>query len=1598
MGILLALLLIIAVLINVPAVQQYVAERSAAYLSERLHTRVGVKGFNLKLLNKLTLDGVFIADQQGDTLLYTRHLEMNITDWFIFKDRPVLHYIGLEGAYVNLQRPKHDSVWNYRFLEDAFALGEQKTNTESEPIQFDLRKIRLNHIRFSSVDRWIGNDMEMDLDAFEIKVQALDFHRKHIGVSSITGLRTTFGLRDYKGGRPDSLRRRRNPNHIDTTAFNPGKWTVSVDRLDIRDGRYFMDNPDRATAPPGLFDEWKMDVRNVQLHARDIRIVGDTLRASLEHLSADERCGLKIKKMRATVKVSPRISECADLYLETNNSIIRDYYAMHYDRFPDFLDYIAKVRMEGHLNDAQVAINDIIFFAPEMKLFENMEVKVNGLCGGTVDNLYAKNTILNDGKSQLQVGKFTMDQLPDVDLSNIVLEQSVLQTSGAYLYHYFPFMKETKELNLMALGQVKVPFDFRGTIHDFQFNALAETGIGTLKTQMGIAQIMSPEPVFQGKLNVSGFDLGAFLVQEGIHTVDGDFTFKGKHFDPERMSIMTEGAFTRFGYENYVYTGMGIKGEVTPSYFQGKVLMNDPNARFDFDGKVQFSKNIAQTDFVARIEHVDLQKLHFLEESVRMQGLLEGHFTGTGMNDFTGEAMLQHMKLYRDSTSLNIDSIYLRSAIEGGQKYLYAGTNHINARIWGNYKLFDLPGAFQQVLSNYLPTYFEAPAQYNRNQLIHFEMQAGNISDVLSIFNKEMGLPEGGYLQGTLNTHTDQLQLNADLPRLMMGSVVFDTIHVDGNGDNKDLDVHADLVQLRSGNNVFLRNLDLDSRWYQDSLEFNMSTATFEEMGTAELRGRGFLQDDRFTLNFLPSQFFLNNNKWTIASGNRIVYENEQLDIENLSISSGTQQIFISKSDVEHNIAYVDLKNLSNAPLTRLLGIDDYIKGGTINGRVQVRSLWADQHVDFDLYSNDTRFNEDTLQKISLQGNYDVAEGIVELSPNTGVSAAGSSATLSGRLSLDTSSAQAIDGVLHFDNAHLAWLSPFLKGFVNNLNGKVNGSISITGNAAHPLTRGQLQLSGVEVRPEINGETYTVNDASITVNEQTIEIGTMYIQDQDKNMGRITGTITHNKLQTFFLNLEMNSDKLRVLNLNRMEGERFYGTVFAKTRARIFGPAQNLNVVLSATPLENSNLIIPIDFSSDLGEYNFIRFKKPEADVLLRKKKIKLSNKYNVRIDATINNNLVSTIILDPRTGDQLISKGNGNIILEIPSDGDIRLNGLYKIDEGTYNFAFRKMQILNYNRLFSILPGSTIVWNGDLYDAHLDVTGVTSVKARLYDLISNEINRINLSNQEIRDAQLAQMVNVKLNASGTLQSPEVNFKIELAENRSIGTYAYQKLERVNNDEKQLLNQVASLLLLDQFAPPEGFMNNTAAVSSGTINNMTDIFSSVASSQLTNMANKLFKVQDLHVGVGYKNYNLSTSTDPASLSYLNRNEAKLNVRKNFLNNRLFVDVGGVYDWGRPATAGSKAYSSNLAGDFRVQYLITPDGHIRFNIFRTSNYDALFQQNIARQGVGISYRKSFTNLRDLFSRNQSMTADTAAEILKKIIIDSALKPQHTQTIQ
>ncbi len=59
-------------------------------------------------------------------------------------------------------------------------------------------------------------------------------------------------------------------------------------------------------------------------------------------------------------------------------------------------------------------------------------------------------------------------------------------------------------------------------------------------------------------------------------------------------------------------------------------------------------------------------------------------------------------------------------------------------------------------------------------------------------------------------------------------------------------------------------------------------------------------------------------------------------------------------------------------------------------------------------------------------------------------------------------------------------------------------------------------------------------------------------------------------------------------------------------------------------------------------------------------------------------------------------------------------------------------------------------------------------------------------------------------------------------------------------------------------------------------------------------------------------------------------------------------------------------SQNFAGDFRVEYLLSPDGRIRINAFSKTDYDAYSFNNRTRSGLGLSYVRDYNKLSELFS--------------------------------
>ncbi len=195
--ILFSIVLVLIVLVNLTPVQNYLAQKAVGYLQDKLHTKVALKHVRIDLLNAVSLEGLYIADRQNDTLLYAGEAKLKITDWFFLKKEPVISYIGLKDAYANLYRKRDSDTWNYQFIIDAFASkNPAPKKKEGGQLQMDLRRVDLQQIRFHMVDQWAGSDMIGELGTFKINARDIDFSKKLIDIRSIEGDKVTFGLRD----------------------------------------------------------------------------------------------------------------------------------------------------------------------------------------------------------------------------------------------------------------------------------------------------------------------------------------------------------------------------------------------------------------------------------------------------------------------------------------------------------------------------------------------------------------------------------------------------------------------------------------------------------------------------------------------------------------------------------------------------------------------------------------------------------------------------------------------------------------------------------------------------------------------------------------------------------------------------------------------------------------------------------------------------------------------------------------------------------------------------------------------------------------------------------------------------------------------------------------------------------------------------------------------------------------------------------------------------------------------------------------------------------------------------------------------------------
>ncbi len=566
----------------------------------------------------------------------------------------------------------------------------------------------------------------------------------------------------------------------DSLEWNTDGWKVSVKNLEISNGGLAVEKQTVRPVYTEGFDDKHIVISNINGSFKNFTFLKDTLRANIK-LSCKDRNGFVIKNLAADFKFTPHLMEFNKFDLVTNNSHLTNYYSMRYKDFnEDMGDFIHSVTLEGHFDKSELSSDDLSYFAPDAATWKENFV-LSGIAKGTIDNLSAKKIIIKAGPDNYLEGEINLHGLPDIDQTFIDFRSREFRTSYNELARLIPDLKTITNPNLSAFGHIKFTGSYTGFIRDFVTYGTLTTDIGTLQSDVQMKVPFEGKAVYNGTVSTNNFQLGKFIMNSQIGKIAFNGKIDGKGFNAKDVDIGIDGSISRVEFNGYPYTNIIAHGNFRKKLFSGTASIDDPNVKIDtLTGSINFSRLDPEFNLNASVGRLNLKNLGFTNDSISLTGNFNLHFAGSNIDNFLGSAKIYNAILLDEDQHLSFDSLAINSSIDNGKKYLSVETNELEATLNGNFKILELPDAFQLFLNKYYPAYINKPKKKIENQDFTFLVKTKNVSDYVALINSKISGLNNSIFIGNINVAENILNIQADVPQFNFSNISFNDIHFTG--------------------------------------------------------------------------------------------------------------------------------------------------------------------------------------------------------------------------------------------------------------------------------------------------------------------------------------------------------------------------------------------------------------------------------------------------------------------------------------------------------------------------------------------------------------------------------------------------------------------------------------------------------------------------------------------------------------------------------------------------------------------------------------------------------------------------------------------------
>jgi len=1313
------------------------------------------------------------------------------------------------------------------------------------------------------------------------------------------------------------------------------------------------------SSTPGKFNPHHVDINDLSANISLKAFNKDSLNANIKKMSLHEASGFSLEKLSMNI-VGNRDSAFIDNFQiklpQTNLNIDRATIALaDTDSLTELLN---NAPVDLRIAPSQVCLRDLSPFVPAFTNFRDT-IEISAEATGYINNIDLKHLTLQYSDKMFLSGKMEMRGITNPEETYVFgqINQMYITNEGlSGMVNNFSEQPITLPDPIHRLGTLR----FTGEISGFFDNLVAfgqfSSDIGSINTDVifGKNHDKNIGTYVRGHVSTKGLRIDR-LFPEGNPYGNVQFSI---NLDASRP---INGKFTgnihaqidEIELKKYLYENIQLSGNFKENAFDGKVEVSDPNGELYAEGMFLHQDEHSIFNFTANVQHFKPDSLNLTDqfESPEISFSLNADFTGNTIDNIEGSVRIDSLSFQTTPSGFFLNKLEISANGYSDNRHLTIQSDIINGEVSGAYSFTTIVPSIMDTMKEYLPAFINSTQKPG-------PVKENNFSVLLTIENTEalsqtlklpIALVSQGRITGHYNNRYNKFRLEAWLPKFKTGNSIFESGYL--SCENPD---DRTVLQLRAinYNNKGLRNyLDLKSDAKENRINTQIGWANNKDrLFKADLIASTFFAEEttdegktflRTEISIDESPFVINDTTWTIQPSGITIQEGK-IDINNFEISRENQFLqmngIISQDPLD--TLHLNLNKIELTYIFDMLNKPVLQFGGEATGTINANDIYNSRMLNTDLEVQNFSYSDVNLGRLNLYSEWDdIQRGILML----------------GTIYKNDSTWTDVNGYifpvqpneglsLHFDanDIDISFLRIFLQDVTKDLQGHGFGHVHLHGPFKELNVEGDVFVENASFGIEFLDTYYTFSD-SVHLDKTSVNLKDVTIYDKYGNTSKASVKFNHKHFYDYNFHASIQANKMLMYDKSEKDNPLIYGTVFGSGTATIQGNENiiDFDINMRSEPKTSVNLNFMTNSASE--EYDFITF-VDKSKLLTSTDSIKPDSLNRVRfandegaeyrmnflLDITPDANI--ELIMDPTAGDKIKGNATGSLQVQYGTKSDLRMYGGLNIVDGKYNFSMQ--QIIHKD--FKIRDGSIINFQGDPYNANMNVNAIYSLTANLGDLDQGLL---------VETSRASIPVNCVLNIEGSLRNPNISFDIELPGSTD---ELERRVKSFIDTDDMMTRQVVYLLVLNKFYTPDystGYRSNE--------------FNAVASSAISSQLSSILDSFTDKVQIG-------TNIRAAQDGFTDDTEVEMLLSSQLLDNRLLFN--GNFGYKNPAGSPDATQKNVFVGEFDLEYLLTPSGEIRLKAYNHANdmYQYL-KQSLTTQGVGIMFKKDFTKFSDIFRR-------------------------------